>query len=130
MSDESFHLVLMSRTSKLYKPKLWYHFHNILFLGLNDTEGTLFVIQLRREALAFKTISKYIWMTATYNLVLGVRPNRDIGNNPNDVKISVLQPSFQYLQKLMYSYPKWVENPVFPNNWRIFKMCETTTEIS
>ena len=64
-------------------------------LGLNETEGTLFLVpyvQYRREALTYPSISKYVWTITTYYLVLGVQPNQDISNHPNDVKTSGLQP--------------------------------------
>ena len=39
-----------------------------------------------------RSISKYVWTITTYYLVLGVQPNQDISNHPNDVKTSGLQP--------------------------------------
>ena len=88
----------MSDTQSIYK----------FVLGLNETEGTLFLvpyIQYKREALAYPSISKYVWTITTYYLVLGVQPNQDISNHPDIVKISGLQspPSSPTYRRINYS---------------------------
>ena len=66
----------MSDTQSIYK----------FVLGLNETGDTIY--------LAYPSISKYVWTITTYYLVLGVQPNQDISNHPNDVKTSGLQTNF------------------------------------
>ena len=90
----------MSDTQSIYK----------FVLGLNETGGTLFLIpyvQYRREVLAYTSISKYVWTITTYYLVLGVQPNQDISNHPNDVKTSGLQPPSSSSAYLRISYSEW-----------------------
>ena len=65
-------------------------------------------VQYRREALAYPSISKYVWTITTYYLVLCVQPNKDISNHPNDVKTSGLQPPSSSSTYRRISYLKWV----------------------
>ena len=80
----------MSDTQSIYK----------FVLGLNETGGTLF--------LAYPSISKYVWTITTYYLVLGVWPNQDISNHPNDVKTSGLQPPSSSWTYRRIGYSEWV----------------------
>ena len=75
----------MSDTQSIYK----------FVLGLNETGGILFLPHMsntwERSSL-IRSISKYVWTITTYYLFLGVQPNQEISNHPNDVKTSGLQP--------------------------------------
>jgi len=55
-----------------------------------------------------RSISKYVWTITTYYLVLGVQPNQDISNHPNDVKTSGLQPPSSSSTYRRISYSEWV----------------------
>ena len=79
----------MSDTQSIYK----------FVLGLNETGGTF---------LAYPSISKYVWTITTYYLALGVKPNQDIRNHPNDVKTSGLQPPFSSSTYRRIGYSEWV----------------------
>ena len=74
-------------------------------LGLNETGGTLFLPHM----------SKYVWTITTYYLALGVQPNQDISNHPNNVKISGLRLTSSSSNQL---FRKGI-NPAFPNNSHI-----------